>query len=347
MGGVGEVGGVGGAGGFGRFGRFGRVGGFGGFGGIPDGLVRAQLEHNGAAGREFVDALPARVEMFLERWDLRVTGPGMHGVTALVLPVVRADGESAVLKLPALDEETAGEALALRAWGGEGCVRLLEADGATGALLLERLDAGRPLSVVVAEDSRRAVAVVGELLGRLTAVPAPAGLRRLGDVVAGMLEEVPGALGRVAPGRARRLVADCAAAVGEVAGEAAGEAGVQGEQGSQGEWGWSGGRLLHWDLHFDNVLAGGREPWLAIDPKPLSGDPGFELLPALVNDFRVEEVRWRFDLLAEAVGADRERARAWTLGRVLQNCLWDVEDGEQPSERQLVVAELLLGRVSS
>ncbi|MBT2449699.1 hydroxyurea phosphotransferase [Streptomyces sp. ISL-43] len=305
---------------------------FAGFAGVPDALVRAQLRHNGAAGREFVDALPARAALFLERWELRVTGPGMHGATALVLPVARADGSPAALKLQALDEESAGEALALRAWAGEGSVRLLADDAATGTLLLERLDEGRHLSEVAGADSRRAVVVIGELLARLTAVPAPHGLRRLGDIAARMLEAVPEALAEVADGRARRLVADCAAAVAEVAGERpAGEVGAGGE------------RLLHWDLHYDNVLAGGREPWLAIDPKPLAGDPGFELLPALVDNFRAREVRWRFDLLAEAVGADRERARAWTLGRVLQNCLWDVEDGEQPAEVQLEVAELLLG----
>lgn len=101
-------------------------------------------------------------------------------------------------------------------------------------------------------------------------------------------------------------------------------------------------RLLHWDLHYGNVLAGGREPWLAIDPKPLAGDPGFELLPAIMGNFRAEDVRWRFDLLTEAVGLDRERARAWTLGRVLQNCLWDVEDGEERlDEEQLAVVEVL------
>lgn len=60
-----------------------------------------------------------------------------------------------------------------------------------------------------------------------------------------------------------------------------------------------------------------------------------------MNNFRAGEVRWRFDLLAEAVGADRERARAWTLGRVLQNCLWDLEDGDQPAQAQLAVAESL------
>ncbi|WP_329381478.1 aminoglycoside phosphotransferase family protein [Streptomyces sp. NBC_01351] len=267
-----------------------------------------------------------RAEGFLERWGLRRTGPGMRGMTALVLPVERADGSAAVLKLLEPDEETAGEPVALRAWGGEGCVRLLEYDAATGTILLERLDERRHLSVLAREDARAAVAVVGGLLARLTAPAAPAGLRGLGGIAAGMLESVPEALEQLADEEERRLLRDCAGALAEVAGE-------------------PGDRLLHWDLHYDNVLAGGREPWLAIDPKPLSGDPGFELLPAMVNNFRVEEVRWRFEALAEAVGADRERARCWTLGRVLQNCLWDVEEGEERlEERQVAVARVLLGR---
>ncbi|MFG2754332.1 aminoglycoside phosphotransferase family protein [Streptomyces xanthophaeus] len=293
---------------------------------IPDGLVQAQIRYNGDAGREFIAALPGRAQEFLERWQLRTTGPGMHGVTALVLPVQRADGAAAALKLQLLDEESAGEPVALRAWAGDGSVRLLEHDEDTGTLLLERLDERRHLSALAERDSRAAVQVLAELLARLTAVPAPAGLRGLGDVAAGMLDEVPQALEQLADVRARRLLRDCAAAVAEVAVE-------------------PGDRLLHWDLHYDNVLAGGREPWLALDPKPLSGDPGFDLLPAINNNFRADEVRWRFDLLTEVAGLDRGRARAWTLARVLQNCLWDVEDGEdEMQEEQLLVAELLLGR---
>ncbi|WP_327263149.1 aminoglycoside phosphotransferase family protein [Streptomyces sp. NBC_01232] len=291
---------------------------------IPEGLVEAQVGFNGDAGREFIAALPARAERFLEEWGLLRTGPAMHGVTALVLPVVQADGSPAVLKLVSVDEESAGEPVALRAWDGRGCVRLLRHDAGTGTLLLERLDEGRGLAELARRDARAAVAVVGELLARLGAVPAPAGLRGLGDMAAGMLAQVPQALGRLVDERDRRLLKDCAAAVAEVAGE-------------------PGDRLLHWDLHYDNVLAGAREPWLAIDPKPLAGDPGFDLMPAIINNFRAGDVRWRFDLLTEAAGLDRERARAWTLGRVLQNCLWDVEDGEERlDDDQLTVAEVLL-----
>lgn len=289
---------------------------------IPGELVAAQERYNGAAGRAFLAGLPDLAAAFLDRWGLSPDGPSMYGVSALVLPVaVRADGTPAVLKLQLTDEESVGEPVALRIWDGDGAVRLLDHDPASGTMLLERLDAARMLSRL--PDTRAAVLVVARLLAHLTSFPAPEGMRRLGDIAAAMLERTPPVLERIADAPARRLVADCAAAVREVAGE-------------------PGDRLLHWDLHYENVLAAGRAPWLAIDPKPLSGDPGFELWPALVNRFAAGEVRWRFDAMTEVLGLDRERARAWTLGRLLQNCLWDVESGRAPRERQLEIGRRLL-----
>lgn len=290
---------------------------------IPAELARTQ-------GSAFVAALPARAADFLKRWELRRTGPAMHGMCALVLPVERADGTPAMLKLQDVDAETAGEPVALRVWGGDGAVRLLEYDEESGTLLLERLDATRDLSGVSVRDG---VSVIAGLLARLTAAPAPAGLRRLAEITEAMLDETPVAVRSLADDVERRLLLDCAAAVREVAGE-------------------PGDRLLHWDLHFENVLAplpgaGGRarEPWLAIDPKPLAGDPGFELLPALVNRFDEGDILGRFDLMTEVMGLERGRARAWTLGRVLQNCLWDIRDGEPvPAPTSLAVGRALLAR---
>ncbi|MFD7230825.1 aminoglycoside phosphotransferase family protein [Streptomyces sp. NPDC059881] len=293
---------------------------------IPDELVAKQIEYNGEAGRAFVEALPGRAAEFMGRWGLRVTGPSMSGVASLVLPVVRVgDGTRAALKLQLLDEETEGEPLALRVWDGAGAVRLLDHDAGTGTMLLERLDEGRHLSALT--DGREAVRILGELLARLTAVPAPpVGLRRLGDIAARMSARVPGAVAALEDEGERRLLRDCAAAVREVAGE-------------------PGDRLLHWDLHYDNVLAAEREPWLAIDPKPLAGDPGFELFPALWNRFDADDTLWRFDLLTERLGMDRARARAWTVGRVLQNGLWRVSEGAaRLPEEQVAIARMLLAR---
>ncbi|WP_393081454.1 aminoglycoside phosphotransferase family protein [Streptomyces sp. LN704] len=310
---------------------------------VPDALAASQHRYNGAAGRAFVAALPRRAARFLDRWELRLDGPSMHGMTALVLPVRRADDTPAVLKLQLLDEESAGEPLALRAWAGGGAVRLLDHNRATGTLLLERLDHTRMLTHL--PDTREATLVIARLLARLTAVAAPEGVRRLGDVAADMLERVPGALRRIPDPSDRRLVEDCAAAVREVVTE-------------------PGDRLLHWDLHYDNVLRGlhhdnvhddandhdgdhdgdrlaGRAPWVAIDPKPLAGDPGFELCPALCNRFEPGEIRRRFDAMTDVMGLERARARAWTLGRVLQNTLWEIEVGRPLEPVQLEVARRL------
>ncbi|MEV0207127.1 aminoglycoside phosphotransferase family protein [Streptomyces sp. NPDC050788] len=287
---------------------------------IPGGLAAAQEKYNGEAGRAFVAGLPGLAEEFLQRWDLRLDGRPMHGVSALVLPVVRRDGTPAALKLQLLDEESEGEPVALRLWDGDGAVRLLDHDPATHAMLLERLDHTRMLSTL--PGTRAAVLVIARLLARLTATPAPAGLRRLGDIAQAMLERTPWALAHIPDTATRRLVADCAAAVREVVDE-------------------PGDRLLHWDLHDENVLAADRAPWLAIDPKPLAGDPGFELWPALDNRFEADEIRWRFDAMTDILALDRPRARAWTLGRLLQNTLWDVEDGRTPEPRQLEIARRL------
>ncbi|MEU3405247.1 aminoglycoside phosphotransferase family protein [Streptomyces sp. NPDC006670] len=302
---------------------------------VPAALAAAQREEGLQA---WTAALPALAGELMDRWDLCLDGPSAHGAVALVLPVLRADGSPAVLKLQPVDEETRDEPLALRVWGERHAAGLLEADPERGALLLERLDAARPLSAVV--DDAVALTRLSELLSHLSAVAAPAGVRRLADIAGAMLDQVPACSRSLADPSERRLLASCAAALGELLGE-------------------PGDRLLHWDLHYDNVLAplasaraSERSPWLAIDPKPLVGDPGFELLPALRNRWDdvlrsgdvTRAVRRRFDLMTEVVGLDRERATGWTLGRVLQNCLWDLEDGAvrlQPE--QTAIARALLG----
>ncbi|MFD3733152.1 aminoglycoside phosphotransferase family protein [Streptomyces sp. NPDC058632] len=290
---------------------------------VPEELAVSQEKFNGEAGRAFIAALPDLAAGFLECWDLRVTGAPMHGVSALVLPVDRADGTPAVLKLQILDGESEGEPVALRIWDGDGAVRLLDHDASTGTMLLERLDPSRMLSRL--PDVHEAVLVIARLLARLTATPAPAGMRHLGDIARAMLEQTPRALDRVPDPAARRTLADCAAAVREVVDD-------------------PGDRLLHWDLHEENVLAGDRAGWLAIDPEPLAGDPGFDLWPALDNRFDADDVRWRFDAMTDVLGLDRERARAWTYGRLLQNCLWDIEDGRPLENRQLEIARRLGAR---
>jgi len=297
---------------------------------VPEQLVANLPKYYGDRGRAWIADAPRLLAEHLEKWELTVDGPAMSGVVALVVPVRTADGPAA-LKLQIDDPEHPGEAAALRTWNGDGAVRLLREDPAAGTMLLERLDSRHDLLTV--HNDVQAVQIIARLLVRLNAYKSPEGVRSLGEIAAGMLEFAPEAARRLADPAEGRLIRAWAAAVREVAGE-------------------SGDQLLHWDLHYENVLAADRAEWLAIDPKPLSGDPAFELLPALHNrwdevlasDDPHRAVRRRFDAMVEVMGLDRERAVIWTLGRTLQNSLWTVEDGDVRLEPpQMLVAEALRG----
>ncbi|MBB5934324.1 aminoglycoside phosphotransferase family protein [Streptomyces zagrosensis] len=296
------------------------------------GAFAASYGQGDPARRAWVAALPGLAAEVMDRWSLRADGAPGHGMASVVLPVACADGTLAVLKLQRISAETAGVVPGLRAWDGDGVVRLLDYAPDSGTMLLERLDAARPLSSV-AEDTV-AMRIIAGLLARLTAVAAPADVPQLADIATAMLGEVPGAVPLLSDPAERRLVRTCASAVAELVGE-------------------PGDRLLHWDLHYDNVLAGVREPWLAIDPEPLAGDPAFDLLPAMDNRWSdviasgdvSRTVLRRFDLLTEALSLDRRRATGWTLGRVLQNALWDIEDGKTVLEpAQVAISRALLDR---
>ncbi|MEU3053636.1 aminoglycoside phosphotransferase family protein [Streptomyces griseus] len=287
----------------------------------------------GEEGRAWIAELPSLATDILERWQLRRDGAVRSGQASLVLPVQRHDRTRAVLKLQMPREETAAALIGLRTWNGDGTVRLLDHDPASSSMLLERLDGARTLASV--DDDDEATGILAGLHARLVAVPAPQGLRGLGDVAAAMLEQAPQAVAQLTDPADRQLLRGWASAVAELADD-------------------PGDRLLHWDLHHDNVLAAQREPWLAIDPEPLAGDPGFDLWPAL--DSRWDDVvvaqgeplrvvRRRFDLLTEVLGLDRARSAGWTLGRLLQNALWDIEDGEiRLAPSAVVIAEALRNR---
>lgn len=268
--------------------------------------------------------LSATARHFLEMWELRSEGVVRSGEAGIVVPVRRADGSPAALKLQPPRAETTAAILGLTRWDGRGIVRLLEGDANRGAMLLERLHADRSLQAVSDDEATR---VVASLLSRLHSAPAPTGLPQLAAVVDEMMANAPGAL-RLLTQDDRCRVDRWLQVIAEVRAE-------------------PGDRLLHWDLHFGNVLAADREPWLAIDPEPLVGDPGFDLWPALDSGWSADEtvtdagriVRRRFDVLTEMLGLDRARAAAWTAARLLQNTLWDIEDGHPAISAAAIVVD--------
>lgn len=256
----------------------------------------------------WVEGLPVLLRDIISEWELRVDGAPMHGFTAVLVPVVTRGGLMAVLKVGFPDQESALEHLALTRWDGAGAVRLMRADPHRRAILLEHLR-GRDLSDAW---DLEACEVVAELYRRLH-VPAPAQFRKLSAALIEPLTQLR-ALERSAP-LPRRMVEQAVSLAGDF---------VKDED--------TDGTLIHTDLHYANVLQGGRESWLAIDPKPLSGDPHFELAPMLWN--RSEElagdlrngIRRRFHALVDHAGLDEDRARDWVVVRMTVNAIWRLTD---------------------
>ena len=262
------------------------------------------------SGDVWLTRLPQLVDESLAEWDLNLDGDPMHGVCALVLPVQRVDGSKAVLKVtwPHVDAEH--EHLALQRWAGHGAVRLLAANPGRWTMLLERLNDRRDLTGVPIDEACR---VIGELLRQLDHVALPQLSRLSGECgrLVKRLGSPPAAVPRRFVEQARTLISDLVT-----------DAAID-------------SRMVHADLHFGNVLAADRQPWLAIDPKPLASDPAFAVTPALWNrwdeavaggDLR-GHLRRRLSIICEAAGLDEERARAWSVMREMQNALSAVDDG--------------------
>lgn len=250
----------------------------------------------------------------------------MHGYLALVIPVrcedpARAGDEECVLKVSWRDEATVEEAHALRAWDGQGAVQLLDEDPVSGALLLERLDPARSLATLPVKD---ALAVAGGLLRRL-AIPAPPGFRSLPAVAATLCATLPARweeVGRPFPRATLERACELASALGPAAGDL----------------------LVNYDLHDADILAGRREPWLAVDPKVVVGDPEYGVAQLLWR--RLEEIQahggldFHVNRLVHAAQLDSERTRAWTLVRCVDYWLWGLEVGltEDPERCRVLTA---------
>lgn len=278
---------------------------------LPPGLA-AQA----ALGPHWVDwleGLPRTVAALVEEWGLTYDDAPRHGFSSLVVPVRTAGGRPAVLKVGLPDDENEHEHLALQRWQGNGTVLMLRADPRRYAMLLERLHSEDLTSLWDVE----ACEIVAGFYRRLHVKALPQ-LRPLTEYVerwnAGLA-----ALPKDAP-MPRRLVEQAVSLAGSFLTDEA-----------------STGRIIHGDLHYENVLAAEREPWLVIDPKPMSGDPHYEVAPLLWNRWdeavgsgRVRDVvRRRFHAVVDTAGLDEDRARDWVVVRALHNAYWSVDDARR------------------
>lgn len=317
---------------------------------IPDGLRRS-VEHH-PAGPAWLAALPDLRDRLAARWRLEVGPPFTTGVAAWTAPARTADGADVVLKMSLPHDEARGEADALRWWDGRGAVRLLAHAPDDWALLLERCRPGSGLVDDAAPDDER-LRTGSRVLRALLASPhtppatAPAAaaaapsIRPMGPACARGADVLLSTADRAATDPDHRADVD--------RGQVDAGAGLLRTLPASG----AHDVVVHGDLNPGNVLraGGGARPagaWLAIDPKPLVGDPAYDPWPLLAQvgaPFDAADpaaiVRRRVALVAGETGLDAGRVTAWSFARSVQSAYWYVAEGRwQTAARELAQARV-------
>ncbi|WP_020178675.1 aminoglycoside phosphotransferase family protein [Methylopila sp. M107] len=259
---------------------------------------------------------PSSIAHWAALWRLTPDGVPIRTRSGRLLPVRTGDGELAMLKVAAEPEEQAGAAL-MAWWDGQGAARVLEQEG--NAILLERATGSGSLAEMArdGEDDEatrmlcRAVAALHVPRGA-----PPAGLVPLDRWFASLFP---------AAERHGGLLARCAAAARKLLDEPQDVV------------------ALHGDIHHGNVLDFGARGWLAIDPKGLIGERGFDYANLFCNPdhetaLAPGRMRRRVEIVSEATGMEPRRLLSWILAWSALSAVWMVEDGEAP-ELDLAIAE--------
>lgn len=305
---------------------------------LPDTFVRTVTSTFGGEGVVFLERLPELLEDCARRWGATILPPFPNLSFNYAAPAILPDGTTAVVKIGVPHAELRTEIAALRLYAGDGCARLLDADPERGYLLLERLQPGTMLSTLA--DDEEATAIAAKVMRRLwRPVPTEHHFPGIADWFVGLRElreEFDGGTGPFPPRlveEAERLAADLFSSLASPV-------------------------VLHGDLHHFNILAAEREPWLAIDPKGVIGEPAYEVgalmrnpHPSVIENSRPSLIELpdplgtlerRLTILAEILELDRARLRAWTVAQGVLSAWWGYEDQRDYLDPTwLTVAEIL------
>jgi streptomycin 6-kinase len=240
-----------------------------------------------------------------------------------LLPV-RYGGAPAMLKIATEQEEQRGGALMVW-WDGNGAARVLAHDG--NAMLLERATGTKSLAEMVEcgddDEASRILCVVAAKLHAPRSSPPPelVPLPKWFEALALAAASQGGILARASRAAQALLSAPQDAAV------------------------------LHGDIHHGNVLDFAARGWLAIDPKGLSGERGFDFANIFCNpDFALATATGRLarqaSIVAKAAGMDRKRLLQWVLAYAGLSAAWFIDDGGDPG-LPLAVAEAAAAELSN
>ena len=295
---------------------------------LPSDFVKNIRHSFPTDGERWLADLPDLLADAARRWDLTLGEPLLLSYN-YVCAATRKDGTEAVFKIGVPNRELTSEINALRVYAGQGACRLLEADAEKGMLLLERLRPGEMLITI--EDDDRATEIAAEVMKKIhRPVPQQEGfislrgwfdeLKKLRPLFGGGTGPFPEKTFETAEGLIRDLFAEDRAQV-----------------------------LLHGDFHHFNILSSERG-WLVIDPKGVTGPAEYEVGPLLTNPYTfipeeqdaIRRTQRRIAILAERVGFEPQRLRAWAICHSVLSSFWDMQPDGSGGETAWAWTEIFI-----
>lgn len=299
---------------------------------IPKDLSEKVERVHGDRGRAWLEKLPALVNECRERWSLNLGQPFANLSYNLALPATGPDGVDLVLKLGVPCPELLTEAAALDVFQGVGAVRLLDHDAPRGILLMERAIPGSPVHELQSEPeaTRTAARVMRDLWQPPPANHAFPSLEIWFQAFARLRKNFAGGSGPFPPQLIDKAEHTFAALNASTVYQV----------------------LLHGDLHHANLLFSGKRGWLAIDPKGICGDAGYEVGPFMLNQLPAgapetvmrEILKQRLVIFSEELAVSERRLAQWSFCHAVLSALWDFE--ESAEWRQTMKLALILEQFS-
>ncbi len=281
-------------------------------------------------GRAWLEQLPDLTAQYEQRWNVRAEPPFTLSYN-YVAPATRSDGTPVVLKLGVPGSVIEKEIAVLRHYDGHGSVQLHAADEGNGAMLIERLLPGATLAPLALQNDEQATTIAAGVMQQLWRPIAPGhpfptiaewgqGFQRLRAEFNDSTGPFPKRLVEMAETLFADLLQSQATPV-----------------------------LLHGDLHHFNILQAERQPWLALDPQGVVGEPAYEVgallrnpIPHIFTMPNLKQIQARrADLLADALGFDRQRIIGWGMAQAVLSGWWEYEDHGHGWEPVLALADVL------
>ena len=293
---------------------------------LPRRFAQNTLDLCGELGEQWLNDLPQVVKELAENWSLEVEKPFQNLSYNFVAPCIYEGGE-AVLKiaLPLNNPEIFNEARFLQMVNGKGAVKLLKLDETHRAILLERLTPGANLKEVFRKDSGKAVGIaINTMRVILRESPKNSAFRQLEDwfnnfFIKAEKTNFPSGF----QNKTREFYQELSFA-------------------SQRTF------LIHGDLHHENILSATREPFLAIDPKGIIGDIGYEISVFLNNHLwwlvsepnlgeRLNDAVRQF---SKAFAIEPRDLRKWAYAQMVLSAWWTFEENGKNWKTDLELAEI-------